>query len=130
MLLKENGGSVAETRAAMLKMRAEGKTQREISEITGYSMSRVSQLTAVHTGKNFKRHSIKGCIYTGLRNWLNENSISQWQLVEMLGFEYTGRTAGRVREIMSGRRDPKKTDIDAFIRISGKKYEELFGEVC
>ena len=129
MLLKENGGSVAETRAAMLKMRREGRSIQEIADITGYSKTRVSQLTSQHTGRGFRRHSTKGCIYTGLRNWLNDNRISMWELMEQMGYTYSGNTSCRIRSCLSGRQEMKKSYIDACIRLSGKTYEELFGEV-
>lgn len=122
-------GTVAETQEYMKSLRREGKTQKEIAELTGYSVSRVSMLTNEHDSLNFRRHSTKGCIYTGLRRWLNENQISMWQLVEKMGYTYSSGTAARIRDAMSGRRDMRKSEIDAFMRLSGKSYDELFGEV-
>ena len=129
MLLKDGRGTVEQTRAAMIKMRRDGMSQQQIADATGYSKSRVSQLTNEHTGKGFKRHSCKGCIYTGLRHWQNENKILMWELVEMMGFAYCGRNSSRIRAMVSGRTDMRKSDIDCLIRLSGKSYEELFGEV-
>lgn len=122
-------GTVAETQEYMKSLRREGKTQREIAELTGYSLSRVAQLTNEHDSVRFVVHRTNGCIYTGLRRWLNENKISIWELVERMGYSYSGCTASRIRGAMSGKRDMRKSEIDAFMRLSGKSYEELFGEV-
>lgn len=34
----------------------------------------------------------------------------------------------RIRRIMSGQQELRKSDIDRFIRATGMKYEELFAE--
>ena len=108
--------------------REKGKTYQEIAKQFGVSY----QAVAVALGKHHPGHTRplteKQCIYPNLRRWMNENKISQAELIRRMGKMVGGRTSEMVRGWLIGRSYPKKPDIDILLKVTGLTYEELFKE--
>ena len=125
---EKKSGSVAETKAMMLKLRAQGLTVAEIAKMTNYSEPRVFQRITSGDGNKFKVWTKVSCPWPELRRWLNENTISRKKLVLLMGFTYCAQTAKNVRNRICGEVELRKSDIDKLVQLTGMPYEKLFRE--
>lgn len=69
------------------------------------------------------------CIYKGLREWLNNNRISKTDLSRMIDPAANQNTIAMLNRHMTGHTEFRMHSIKEIIRVSGKSFEELFGEV-
>lgn len=110
-------------------MREEGMTYREIAEKCGCSYQNIAMALARRNVARFRHFTEKGCAYPTLRKWLNDNRVCVDEMIRRIyGHNIGGHTRSRWDEILRGRVEMKKHDIDSLIRITGMTYEELFGE--
>lgn len=108
-------------------LRAEGLTYREIAERYGCSEQNVSQVLSVENKKRFHYFSEKSVIYNGLREWLNENKVSVSELIRRkYGYHIGGEAHYYMTARLSGKTRLNMDDIEFFLRMTGKTYEELF----
>lgn len=108
-------------------MRENGMTYREIAEKCGCSYQNVAQALANRKVVRFRHFTEKSCAYPNLRKWLNDNRVCTDELLRRIyGHNAGGNTRQRYVEILKGRVDPKKSDIDSLLRVIGMTYEELF----
>ena len=70
--------------------RENGLKYREIAEKYGVTVQRVAQACGKFNPYRFAFVTEKGCIYAGLRNWMNENKVSNNELCRRLGLEVAG----------------------------------------
>jgi len=111
-------------------MREQGMTYREIAEKCGCSYQNVAMSLAKRNVNHFRHITESGCVYPVLRNWMNENRICVDELLRRIhGHNVGGHTHSRWSELLKGRTELKKHDIDSLLRVTGMTYEELFGEV-
>ena len=110
-------------------MREKGMTYREIAEECGCSYQNVAMALARRNVARFRCFTEKGCVYPALRKWLNDNRICVDELLRRIyGHNTGGHTRSRWGEILRGRAELRKQDIDSLIRVTGMTYEELFRE--
>lgn len=108
--------------------RNKGLTYQEIADKYGVTYQAVAQAAGRHTPGRFRVFTKKSCIYSGLRNWLNENKISRAELMRRMHLAVCGKTTDRVSRLLRGDTRPNKDDIDLLIQITGLTYEVLFKE--
>ena len=110
------------------RMRAQGYTLREIAEVLGCSRQYVCALTGKQDVRLFRRVSEKVCIYPNMRNWMNENKVNKAELLRRMGFAVAHGNHEKLRNILNGKLNPKKTWIDRLIEVTNLPYEVLFAE--
>lgn len=111
-----------------IEERNKGLTYQEIAAKYGVTYQAVAQAAGRHSPGHFRVFTNKSCIYTGLRNWLNENKISRAELMRRMHLAVGGKNTDRVGRLLRGDTDPNKRDIDLLIQITGLTYEVLFSE--
>ena len=110
----------------MIDMKNSGKTYQDIADEFGVSRQRVFQMIGSGDPKFFRYISTKGCIYKGVRKYMNDNKISMAELVRKLYGNYVPRNFYSVRNKLSGVTDITKKHIDKILEITGLTYEEAF----
>ena len=105
---------------------ANGLTVREIATKYGVSYQRVHQAVGKHGPGHFREN--RACIYPNLRKWINVNKITVAELLRRRDLVSHERNHSRVTNILLGRAEAKKNEIDKLIKITGMSYEELFQE--
>lgn len=116
------------TRPMVQQYREMGYSAAKIAEMVGVSRVRVYQIWNDLSTPYFKRIDPKLCVYPKIAEWINENQIPKCDLIRRLGWELCDTAYSRIRRIMRGQQELRKSDIDRFIRATGMKYEELFAE--
>ena len=111
---------------AVRKDRAAGMRYADIAEKHGCSKQYIGLICRGYNPKSFHFVSQDGCIYPNWRRWMNENRVSRAELLVRMGYEPESETYGRLRDYMTGQREPKKRFIDGLIRVTGLRYECLF----
>lgn len=111
-----------------LELREQGLSYTQIAEKLGVSPQAVRQALAKHNPKYFQFVTEKGCIYKGLREWMNENKVSRAELIRRMGYEPLSETHTRFGNYLSGRSDFRKTNIDGILKVTGMTYEQAFGD--
>ena len=108
-------------------MRNQGMTYQQIADACSCTRQNVHwALTRV------EKAPIRGivpsrCVYPALRNWMNDNRVTVAELFRRLyGDEARLNTRPRFYDLLKGKIDMKKRDIDALMRVTGMTYEELF----
>lgn len=109
----------------MIELRKQGMTYEEIAKEVGTSRQRVYQIIGGSHRRN-KAYTEEYCVYTGLRNWLNEHDVGVAQLVRSMYGEYHPTLFERVKSVMRGR-DCRKSIIDRVLMATGLTYEQAFG---
>ena len=107
------------------ELREQGLKYREIAEIMGISRQCVAQMCG-ETNPNHFRMFGDSVVYPNLRKWLNENKVTMAEFIRRCGRVPYGAGYKNFGYWMSGRRDPSKSIIDAWLRVTGMTYEELF----
>lgn len=109
------------------RLRAEGKTYREIADMYGCSYQNICQHLAGSGAGHFRAFTGNRCVYAGLREWMNANECTTAELLRrMYGRNPPTATNTRWCKILKGTIDPRKQDIDNLIRVTGRTYEVLF----
>lgn len=111
-----------------LELREQGLSYTQIAEKLGVSPQAVRQALAKHNPKYFQFVTEKGCVYKGLREWMNENKVSRAELIRRMGYEPLSETHTRFGNYLSGRSDFRKTNIDGILKVTGMTYEQAFGD--
>ena len=109
-------------------LRDQGLTYREIAARLGVSYQAVAQVCAKHGFAQFRKIQPDGCVYPGLRNWMNEHFVSRQELYRRM---YDGRPCiGKAPHIIADRLRGKSTwrmdEIDRLLDVTNLTYEELF----
>lgn len=112
-------------REQILADREAGMTYAQIAKKNGVSYQYVGQLCGKYNPHQFRVHG-ENHVYINLRNWMNENKISNKELVRRMNMIPYGRTDATVHDWLVGRTDPPKWAIDKLIEVTGMPYEVLF----
>lgn len=105
--------------------RMKGKTYQEIANEFGVSYQAVAMCIGKHHPGHFRPLTQKQCVYPGLRRWMNENKVSQAELLRRMGMMVGGRNSEHLRSLLNGRTEFKKKNIDLLLKITGMTYEVL-----
>ena len=114
-------------RECALELRAQGMTYKQIAESLGSSIGYISQLISAYNPHYFRIITEEGCIYPGLRNWMNANQVSRAELVRRMGQVTWATTVATMGHLMRGKYEPTKGTIDGILKVTGLSYEECFG---
>lgn len=101
------------------KLRAEGKSFKEIGEAMGVTKQRAEQLVKWMPGDRLHVGALRKIPYKGLREWMLENRVSLKQLNELCGCDARRAVLGD---------GCRKYAIDAILRVTGLDYETCFKE--
>lgn len=102
------------------RLREKGMTYDEIGEIFGVTKQAVhDSLTKNRDG--FHKSAVQKVKYIGLRNWMFENRVKISELSKRCG-------VGSIHKSLTGDTEPRKSTIDALLKITGMTYEECFKE--
>lgn len=116
------------TYAEKKALRDQGLTYREIGKRLGISyQAAYSGLYMESEGDYFHELTEKTCVFTKLREWMNENRVGVTELSRRIGDTETKKTFLRLRRTLRGEARMLKDDIDEILRVTGKSYEEMFG---
>jgi transposase len=108
--------------------RDKGLKYREIAEKYGVSRQAVAQHCGKYQPARFVTYDEKDCRYANLRKWLNNQKLTRWELLRRLGYKPLTNNYHRLLQILSGRLEIRKHEIDKFIALTGLTYEQLFAE--
>lgn len=105
------------------ELRANGKSYREAADALGctYQYVHILLMDDVKT-ERFSRIKEKACPYVNLRNWMNENRVSRYQLMGLIGMS----AHQTFRGYLKGSGAIKKAYIDRILQATGMTYEECF----
>ena len=117
-------------RETALELRSDGMTYTEVASVLGVTMGEV-YIAAGHVGRTrtYRAFTPKRCVYPNIRDWLNNNKITLRQLCEYMCPFVTGATINRIRDMLSGATELRKSDIDRLLKLTGLTYEQAFLEV-
>ena len=118
-----------ELKKRALELREQGMTYKQIAETLGYSASYIYQLCGCGSHYHFRCITESGCIYPGLRAWMNENMVSRAELVRRMYKTPYPNMVKSMSAYMRGDYEPSKAVIDDILRITGLTYEQCFGGV-
>lgn len=108
--------------------REKGMTYREIAEKHGVSYQCVAHACGKYNPERFQYHKEEAVVFPNLRKWMNDNKISNAELLRRLGYKTYGNAYfSWLRYILNGRNEMKKSTIDKLLAITGMTYEELLG---
>jgi transcriptional regulator with XRE-family HTH domain len=107
--------------------REKGLTYQQIADKHGVSKQCIAQACGKQSVARFRYNN--SCIYLGLRRWINDNKITTGELLRRMDVVLHTKNYRNIQDILYGRKEPKKSDIDQLIEITGMTYEELFREV-
>lgn len=109
---------------SMISMRTEGYGFGEIAAHFG-----VSKATAIRRVKTLCKGVCEtktqepriNIVYPAIGKWMRENNVSVYELASKSGIDLTS-----CYKILSGRVEPRKTNIDRILAVTGGKYETTF----
>lgn len=116
-------------REQMQALRDQGMTYQAIADEMGCSRQYVYQMIGTGEGAQFRYITKEGCIYPGLRKWMNENLCGRTELLRRMGRFQWPRSAARLGTYLRGECEPSKSTIDDILKATGLTYEECFGGV-
>lgn len=114
-------------REIALEMREDGMTYQQIADELGCSKSYVGQLLGAFNPLHFRAVTEEGCIYPGLREWMNDNKVGRSEMLRRMGKAAWPRHVSKLSGILRGHHDPSKATIDSILKVTGMTYEECFG---
>ena len=106
--------------------RKKGRTYQDIANEYGVSRQMVYQACSPFETLRFRIIKPEDCVYVNIRNWLNSHRISRAKLLAMLGLEPMAETKYRIKVVLRGESEPKKSLIDKLMILTGLSYEKLF----
>lgn len=106
--------------------RKKGRTYQDIANEYGVSRQMVCQACLPFESLRFRVVKPEECIYVNIRNWLNQNRIVRAKLLAMLDLEPMSESYYRIKMILRGKSEPKKSLIDNLMKLTGLSYEKLF----
>lgn len=109
---------------SMISMRAEGYGFGEIAAHFG-----VSEATAIRRVKTLCKGVCEtkcrepriNIVYPAIGKWMRENNVSVCDFASKSGIDLTS-----CYKLLSGRTEPRKTNIDRILAVTGGKYENTF----
>lgn len=110
----------------MLCMRNGGKNYSEIAQHFNISKQRVYQLIGNSNPSFFRHIQPTGCIYKGVRKWMNDNKVSVTEMTRRIYGNYNPCSYSAVRNRLCGLLDMNKKHIDKILQITGLTYEVAF----
>lgn len=110
----------------MQELRNKGFSYEEIGKIMGISHQRVHQIIGKGNKALFRPIKPTGCVFDGIRQWMNENQISISELVRIIYGNTCPENYNRIRSYLTARNDIRKTLIDKILSITNLTYEEAF----
>ena len=105
---------------------AKGLTYKEIADKYGVSRQNVSIACAKMNIKRFQLHPPERIVFPDMRKWMNGNKVSVLELTRRMGLVTAPNNVNKVRLLLKGKSNPRKSDIDKLIKITGLTYEKLF----
>ena len=115
------------TKQEKMALREQGLTYREIAEHLGISHQAVAATLSGCDPRKFHLISESQCAYPGLRNWMNDNKVTNAELVRRCGLTPCSNSFERMRGYLCRRAEPRKRTIDKILSVTGLTYEEAFG---
>lgn len=109
--------------------REAGMTYDQIGKKHGVSRQRVYQICGHRNRLNFRVVKEDGCVYKNLREWMNANSVTRFELAERSGADpryMNSASMNRFRQAMLGRVDFPEEVVSAMVKITGMSREKLF----
>ena len=106
--------------------RENGKTYREIAEMYGVSFQAVAVSCGRSEDAKFRVWTKDRCVYTNLRNWLNENRVSMSEFIRRTGGIPSGGNTAGYGNYFRGECYPPKLTIDKILAVTGLTYEQLW----
>ena len=103
-------------------------TLQEIAKKHGVTHQCVAMAVCKYNISYFRPVTQKQCIYPNIRKWMNDNKVSQAEIIRRMGVEVGGGTSTKFRAWLRGENEPRKRDIDMLLKITGMTYEEMFRE--
>lgn len=109
---------------SMISMRTEGYGFGEIAAHFG-----VSKATAIRRVKTLCKGVCEtkcqepriNIVYPAIGKWMRENNVSVYDFASKSGIDIAS-----CYKILSGRTEPRKTNIDRILAVTGGKYETTF----
>lgn len=114
-------------REIALEMREDGMTYQQIADRLGCSKSYVGQLLGAYNPYYFIAVTEEGCIYPGLREWMNDNKVGRTELAQRMSNVAWPCAVSTLSGILRGHHVPSKTTVDSILKATGMTYEECFG---
>lgn len=109
-----------------MSLRQQGWTYQQIGNELGCSRQRIAQILGKQAVWGFQYINTEECVYPKLAEWMNKNKVSRSEFLRRIGLQAEPRNIIRFSSILCGRIDPRKTDIDRYLNVTGMTYEELF----
>lgn len=106
--------------------RENGFTYKEIAEKYGITYQCVAQACGKQSIPHFRYNET--CIFPALRDWMNDNKCNASEILRKMGLTHHGSNYCRMTNLLTGRVELKKKEIDFFLKLTGMTYEELFRE--
>lgn len=107
---------------SMISMRAEGYGFGEIAAHFGVSKTTaIRRVKALCKGVCETKEPRINIVYPAIGKWMRENNVSVYDFASKSGIDLTS-----CYKILSGRTEPRKTNIDRILAVTGGKYETTF----
>lgn len=110
-----------EEKMAMFSLRLDGYTLQEIADRYGISIERVRQIMKIGSMDERMDKSKNQWVYPNAVEWAERNRMSIYRIAADSGIP-----CSTLHNALKGKNQPKKSTIDALLRISGMTYEEFF----
>ena len=111
-------------RIEQIRKDVEHSTLQKVADQYGISRQRVAQIAGPVYRERFIEKTYS--VYPAIDKWMNENMVSYRKLIDMLGYAYSSPTHTRLKRILMGTYEPRKTQIDGILELTGLSYEEAF----
>ena len=108
--------------------RDKGLTYQQIADKYGVTKQNVGLACRRANPNKFRYHPESRVVFPNLRKWMNDNKISILELTSRMGLEVAHPNLDRVRRILRGEGDPRRTTISKLMEVTGMTYEVLFAE--
>lgn len=114
-----------EQKSEMYAMRLSGCTYQEIADKFGCSKQYVHQsITQSRPSKS--NRLANACVYRGLSEYIAKNNITICKFTGFLRPTHKGYNTTRMKELLTGERSFKMTDIRKILELTGMTFEECF----
>lgn len=110
----------------MDRLKRNGKTYQYIADLYGISRQRVYQILGKMDQRYFKIIPKEKVVFSGLRNWLNENKINITELCRRIFGNYHTVQRERLNTYLNGKHVMSMPMILKIIDITGLTFEQLF----
>jgi hypothetical protein len=111
-------------KARARQLREEGLTYQQIGKALGCSKQYIAQILGKQDVSKYRY--FHNCIYPNISKWMNANKVSLAEFVRRMGHQAISGNLATLRDILTGRVQPRKPYIDLMIKVTGMPYEVLF----